>query len=256
MHNIDLEYHVFGVVFIKGGVYFLYVAWIFLVSFDSQKAAIISFTFDDGKAVQLEKGINLFEAMDIEGSVAIITHTLLSHDENYIGLNKLRELENEGWEVLSHSETHPNFNKINNYKTKSEIFNSVNKLYNSGILVEGFVTPYSECNDHCQLYLNKSYKYAFTKYVNSKNVKELVITENTDPYRLYRVGLDKKEINEVLPYVDYIKENGGWVSFYLHGLDDPDYISRVELEKVIDYCKEKNVEITTPKKAFERIFSD
>ncbi len=243
-------------VFIKCGVYFLYVAWIFLVSFDSQNKAIITFTIDDGITVQLEKGMNVFEAKEIEGSVAIITNTLSNSNRKYIELSQLKELQSKGWEILSHSVSHPYFNKINNSQTKSEIISSKSDLNRKQISVTGFVTPYSECNDQCKAYLNKNYEYAFTKYKNTKNIKELIITKDTDPYRLYRVGIDKRELNEVLLYIDYIAKNGGWVSFYLHGIDGNDYISSEELEKLIDYCRLKNVDITTPKKAFDKIFSD
>lgn len=79
-----------------------------LTGWDSQ-SGVISFTFDDGKKSVFSVAYPLFNVHNIPGSVAVITEPIQKGNDNFLSISQLHKLQNAGWEIMSHSITHPRF---------------------------------------------------------------------------------------------------------------------------------------------------
>lgn len=225
----------------------------FLSGYSPKPPAIISFTFDDGYVSTYNKAFPVFKKYNVPASVAIYNNYFQSGN---IGQSRLKTLQRNKWEIISHSLTHPRLNKVSWTKQKNEIVNSYSNFKNRGFKVTGFATPYSECSQTCANITKYRYKYAFTVYKNAKNTnpKNLIITNKVNKYRLYRASLDQLTLKEAKSIVDSVSKNKGWVSFYLHELDKPNYMSSKDLESLVKYIKSKNISINTPTTAVDRIY--
>jgi peptidoglycan/xylan/chitin deacetylase (PgdA/CDA1 family) len=219
----------------------------------SPAPTIVSFTFDDGYKSTYDKAFPIFKKSNYPASVAIYNK---SFESGYMGNSKLKELQRNNWEIISHSLTHPRLNSLSWTKQRNEINNSYSTFKDKGFKITGFVTPYSECSQTCANITKYKYNYAFTVYKNSKtsSPKDLVITKGTNKYRLYRAALDQLTLKESKEIVDYVQKNRGWVSFYIHELDKPKYMSSRDLESLLDYIKKKKISVNTPSKAVDRIY--
>ena len=80
----------------------------------SSQAAMVTFEFDDGWASQWEAFEILSRHRQV-GVAAVPAHTLIFKDyfkDTVLSLDQLKAMQKTGWEVASHSVSHPHFNKI------------------------------------------------------------------------------------------------------------------------------------------------
>ena len=76
----------------------------------------------------------------------------LSEDLNY---------KNAGWQILSHSMTHPRISSTtSNSVLQYEIVNSKNVLTNDGFCITGYESPYDVITTNSASYIKNNYKYA------------------------------------------------------------------------------------------------
>lgn len=228
-----------------------------LVGFDDKKQSIITITFDDGNLSTYQVAYPILKQLDVQASVAIISNTFVQGSSKTLNIKQLKELQQNKWEIISHSVTHPKFTKLKKEQLTQEIYTSFLDMKHNGFRVNGFVTPYSQCPDLCQPTLKRAYSYAFTEYRSpeiNRNLNDLLITKRNNQYQLYRLNIDKLDNDTLISYIDYVAENGGWLSLYLHNVDTPGFISKGTFVQAIEYMKNKDVLITVPSHAVKLIY--
>jgi peptidoglycan/xylan/chitin deacetylase (PgdA/CDA1 family) len=108
-----------------------------------QPQAWVSFTFDDGYASAYSQAAPTLASQGITGT-GYITTNFIGKSE-YMTWDQVRALQNQyGWEIGSHSVTHPLMTTINANKLNTEVVQSKNTLKAQGLNVSSFATPFGD----------------------------------------------------------------------------------------------------------------
>lgn len=148
-------------------------------------------TFDDGYKDVLSLK-NLFEKEKVKPALFLLSD---SGKANYKELNTRREflskvdiksLIKSGWEIGSHSSTHANLANISSKHLQYEVIESKKKLEKDlGIPIRYFAYPRGKYTEDVLNHVKKAgYDLALT-------MDDSVISENTNPFKIPRVGVDR-----------------------------------------------------------------
>ena len=171
---------------------------------------LATFILDDGWAKDLTRIKPLFDQKGIVGCSAIISNNI--GQTNYMTLEQIRILKDSGWEIMSHSKTHPVLTEISELDLNEELGGSFRDLNSLGLEVENMVIPFSQHNARVREVSKKHYKSTFTAMggrisppINSHNLKRTLIGEDQNsPFEYYET------------IIDNTYDNKEWLVFCLH----------------------------------------
>ena len=104
------------------------------------KAAII--TFDDGMLSQYTNGKPILDKYNFKATFYIICNSV--DKENRMNWNNIQTLEEEGYEIGSHSMNHKKLSKLSEEEIRYEIIESKRCLQENGLNVTSFSFPYND----------------------------------------------------------------------------------------------------------------
>lgn len=110
---------------------------------------MITLTFDDNLLDTYEVAFPIMEKYGVKGiaycPTGLLTgsvKTVRTDERAYMNLRQLKELHNAGWEIGSHSVTHPRFDRLNSDETVWELKRSKMYLEGQGFEPLSFSFPY------------------------------------------------------------------------------------------------------------------
>jgi peptidoglycan/xylan/chitin deacetylase (PgdA/CDA1 family) len=126
-------------------------------------------TFDDASLSQLELGLPVLARHGVAGVVFVPTGLVGTsfHGEPLLTLAQLHELDEAGWELGSHTVTHPRLAKdgalqVSRDRLARELTDSRSWLRAHGFEVTAFAYPYGRFNDEVEAQAARTYTYART----------------------------------------------------------------------------------------------
>jgi len=94
----------------------LVISLVILATFnDKSIAAMLTYSFDDGHISVYSKAYSILGNYDQVGTANVISNTVKwadSGEPTRVNSTQLLEMQNAGWEICSHSKSHPRFSKI------------------------------------------------------------------------------------------------------------------------------------------------
>jgi len=75
-------------------------------------AAMLTYSFDDGHITTYTKALPILEKYGQVGTANVVLDFVESGDSDWMDQSQLLDLESKGWEICSHSITHPTFSEI------------------------------------------------------------------------------------------------------------------------------------------------
>jgi len=153
-------------------------------------------------------------------------------------LSILHALENNGWEIASHSVTHPDRLHLN----KSEYKDSKKFFVRQGFKVVGFVTPGGGANATQDRWAKKYYTWTrdvVTYPVGYPYYYMLCNYPPITPYHLIGTETAGHSLAELEKIVDAAYTNHYWIIWMIHQGDMTDS----DLSALIDYTKAKSIQI-------------
>jgi len=215
-------------------------------------AGKITFHFDDCFITQYEQAFPIFQKAGVPGCLVVAA----GEGRHAMTFDQMMEMQNAGWEIICHTFSHIRMaaEPVTEDVAKYEVVQSKQFLEEKGFRVRQFVTPYSACHADTLPMLRAHYDAAFTVYKNSnaQPIEELVIKRPILKYRLNRAVMSGHTLDELKAFVDYVAEHDEWLIFYEHELGAGKNISAEILAAVLQYCKDKDVEILTSSEALDR----
>jgi len=190
------------------------------------REAIVSFSFDDGDMEQT----NILDSMGVRGTVGFVTTWNWNRD-----LFKMHLIENEGWEIASHSVSHLK-------SPETEYKDSKDYLVAQGFKVDGFIYPGGGANDQQVSWASKYYSWARDVVTYNPGYSAYRNLYNLPPFNLYRLkGAQtyNHSLAEFKKIVDSVDKDKGWLIWMIH----VNQISNEDLTALIKYIKGKNVDI-------------
>ncbi len=140
----------------------------FSLSANPENQKKVALFFDDGWKDQYDKAFPVLKNFGFKATFAVITEYIgldRGTSKARMNLSELKELQNSGMEIASHTKTHPHMLNLTHKKLIDEIANSKKALTQLGFNVETFVYPSwrmePDNNRLCEgsrLYLCKNHK--------------------------------------------------------------------------------------------------
>ncbi len=223
--------------------------------------AQISFTFDDGGESDISIVAPLLAQYDITGTSYVVTScvgiVVVPNDCNadpgikYMTWDQIKALQNSyGWEIGSHSVSHPLLSEISASKVEKELANSKKELKKHGIKATSFATPFG---DYDQKVLERIAKH----YDNHRPFHDTGY--NIWPYNDYMLRVQQVQagvsVETVKGYIDKAVADNAWLILVFHDIEDQpatslsDYqYSATDLAEIANYVKVRNIKTTNMSK--------
>ena len=194
---------------------------------------LVSLTFDDGDESILSGGFPILNAKGIPGTLFVIT-TDLSPTFN----PQLKNLENHGWEIGSHSVSHLHIDTLPVEDQIYELSQSKADLQAVGLSITGFAYPYGTGSSEPEVQARVAEYYAYGRSVTGGYNHP-----STPHYKLLALAQEVSDsVDTMKGWVDEAIANSEWLIICMHTVDnsgDPYSISPASLTALTSYIKSK-----------------
>lgn len=191
---------------------------------------MVSFQSDDGPRQDYTVVFPYAKEKNVPFTLGIINYSALP-------VEHILELQNEhGWDVHSHTVTHPRLSQISPEQLDHEMKASKEYLQSIGVKVDSVMYPYGDASKEV---IDAARKYYRAGFGSQQEINRAPI----DPYSIKRISLDSHTVEECKQYVDEIGDDG-WIVFYTHPATMEEG-QRYPFMDLIDYVQEKQIPIVT-----------
>jgi peptidoglycan/xylan/chitin deacetylase (PgdA/CDA1 family) len=205
----------------------------------------VMLTFDDGTESQYENAFPLLEERDMQAVAAVVPDSL--NREDRLSVDHLREMRDAGWDISSHPEGDAFMELDDTDAIRQDIESAHEYLDNRGF-PEGarhMFVPYHNTNEAI-VEITREYHELSSYFGGTPNAVPF-----TDPLHLSRV--DMHDIDGFASLIDMAEEHNQLAIGLAHGVVDEDEIDDDpladmtidELEELLDYIEESDVEVVT-----------
>lgn len=195
----------------------------------------LSITFDDGYRSVHAEAFPVLEDLGVRATTYAITGQVGGgfEDRPLMTWEQLRELQDAGWEVGSHSRTHPDLRNVSDEQLQDEVVGSRQDLIDHGITPATMAAPYGHTNDRVREAVLEEY--------DAFRVTEWGANDRSDPDP---GALNAYWLNDKIGWTDVEDElvNGtleqGWGILMLHSVDaSSDYAYSIDPETLRDVVR-------------------
>lgn len=219
-------------------------------AFTPDRQALVTLSFDDAGQTVYDTAFPILSAKGIPATFYFITQFL---DDPWAA--QLKDLEDHGWEIGSHSKTHPDLTTLNQAELVEELQQSKASLEAAGLTVTGFAYPYGigAAKPDVLNEIKRNYSYA----------RSVTTGENTPIIRQYalyaQAANSSTSVATMKGWVDTAIEDKSWLVIVLHNIDDkgdPYSTPPADLLELAHYIKDKvdagEVRAVTAREGMER----
>ena len=170
--------------------------------------AAVTLMFDDGEDSAYTIAKPILDNFNFKASAAVIVNNI--NKEGNMTLNEIKDLQNNGWEIVSHSMSHQDLTTLSNLQARREMRRSKNWLSLFGLNVNNFALPYGTYNGYI---IGES-----DRYYRSTRAYEL----GDNPQGLYANDVKVRSVYntttpaEVQAWIDEAQANKSWVVLVFH----------------------------------------
>lgn len=216
------------------------------------QVAKVTLTFDDGFASTYNYALPILSQRGIPATEFVATSFI---DKGVTGdglpamtWQQVQNLQNQyGWEIGSHTVTHPELPTVSLSQQKTEIANSKSVLAGKGLQVTSFATPYGAYDNNGLIEIAKSYNLHRGFWDRD--------ALNTYPYDRSVIMVQSVETGvsytTVKGWIDQAISQKKWLVLVFHEVKpalNPNYeytITTQELTQIADYIKQTNIKAVT-----------
>ncbi len=202
----------------------------------------VTLCFDDAYKEVYTIGFPILKEYGIRGTLGIITNEIGGSFEGYplMNLSQITELHNNGWEIASHSVTHPYLTSLTDEEVINELMNSRNALRDFGFKVNAFVVPYGNYDDRIKNLVKKYYYSCRPSILGTNSIPV------EDRYMLKSKWVMNDSFETIKIWIDDAIANDNWLIIMLHNIDKPEReynISSENLREVSQYLTEQKIKV-------------
>lgn len=207
-------------------------------TYGSQPTAMITFSSDDGM-IGIYNNKDLFINRGIPLTCFIITSAVGLADR--VTWEQLRELEEAGWEIGSHSRDHNYLTTVNSSVLYNEVAGSYSDLVAQGFNVRSFAYPYADANNTVTNLVHQY--YTAVRDVGTETTYEAASAEwVTLGMQDYTAMPIVNDLAQLMGFIDTAIANGDWLNFYFHNITADGKLSASStfyMYELLDYVEDK-----------------
>ncbi len=170
---------------------------------------LITFVFDDGNDTDYLLGREIFLEQGAVACSAITTGWI--DTPGHLSIDQIRGLRDAGWEIMSHTVSHPRLTSLDAAQIEGEFAESKAALERRGILVRNVVYPKNMSNELVRKIARKYYR-------SGRGGTYAVNTADTDPYFLKSYAI-KHDLIGLKRLIDGAYAGRSWIVLYQHEID-------------------------------------
>lgn len=206
----------------------------------------VTITFDDFFSSFYTNAFPIFKKYDMTATAYLVSGDI--DKPGIVTKSQLNEMIDYGFEIGSHSVTHPHLPLLSNSALDNELLQSRDQIASYiNLPVNAFASPYGEYNSNVLTHIKQFYDshrsvdvgYNTKDNFDKNNIKAMSVTSNTSP-------------ETVLAWVDEAIRNKAWLVLVYHDIVDngPMYSNTPDhLDKVLSGLKDRGVSVKTNKNA-------
>lgn len=204
-------------------------------------AGYISINFDDGWRSVYENALPVLKEARLPASIFAISKPIIKNNFKYLSAEQLITMQDEGWDIGSHSFDHEHFNQISLDEAEYSLTASKGFLEGMGLYTRGFAFPYGEYNAKTLMMAQKYFSYlrlSDNEY-NPKDNKKII--------NGFILNIDNS-LNEVKKQINWAKKNKAGLVFVFHEVTDNgrEYsIQPSKFKKIVELIKKSGLPIHT-----------
>ena len=181
----------------------------------------VTFMFDDGYKSTRTTAKPILDRYGFVGSSAVVSD--LVGTAGYMTPQDLRDLQAAGWDIASHSATHPSMPSLSTMAAETELQKSKSTLTALGLTIDTFVWPQGD-HDQSLIGLAQAGLPMAPLYRSARNTESDHNAYGTFPYALKTLEvLQTTPLQEVQAWIEDLKAGGRWGIFLFHDVaDNPD----------------------------------
>jgi peptidoglycan/xylan/chitin deacetylase (PgdA/CDA1 family) len=216
-----------------------------------EKMAII--TFDDGWESQYKNAKPILDKYNFKATFYVIGNDI--GKDGRLGWPEIKQLQNEGHEIGSHSMSHVNLDKISPGEQEYEIAESKKYLEDNGIVVNGFSYPFNSGDDDKYVLdeVSKHYKYARTAgMMDSKNTDYQDYTLVGQSFNWVSKEIKDSNLQMLNMFKEYVNKHHSTADIYdvpiliYHRVDNTEGQTSPDLFNAeMEYLYENNFKVVT-----------
>jgi ankyrin repeat protein len=202
-----------------------------------RERAYVSFIFDDGERTDLDIIKRMFLPRGMVGTVAPVSDIVGLRQ--HMDVRELEALEQAGWEIASHSESHPDLSTLGEDGVESELEGSRDALTEMGFDISVMVYPFGSYNEIVLEQVAIKYDGAFAGGYKLN-------TPNANIYALTRYNISNKHSYEdYLAVLDQAMKEGNWLIWAVHTGYDLGWEQQQNLDRLLGVLCERGIAVTT-----------
>lgn len=176
----------------------------------------VTFMFDDGYKSTKTAAKPILDKYGFVGSSAAISSVVGSAGD--MTAQDLRELQAAGWDIASHSVSHPHMDTLSTAGARTELQKSKSALQAMGLTIDSFVWPYGDYNQGV-IGLAQAGLSSAPLYKSARSVESNDNAYGTFPYALKVLELvNTTQISEVQLWIKDLKAGGRWGILLMHDI--------------------------------------
>lgn len=194
----------------------------------------LSLTFDDGLKNHYDVVYPMLKGRGFNASFFVIANMETHESEEIMSFDNLLEMQENGFEIGSHSISHPYFTKLSESEAENELKNSKEILEKGGLEINSFAFPYMDYNEKLLRNANSYYLSVRDNY-----------NFNHGGYLYNVISADREQdIDELCKRIVNAKEKNKWLILVMHKVsENPGRwdISSSDFNKLLDCAEESGI---------------
>lgn len=202
---------------------------------------LVTMIFDDSFITHYTRMKALFAAQGEVACPAIVTDQVGTG--GYMSWAQIIELQAAGWEIMSHTKTHPDLSGLTEAQVRAEFELSDVAFRANGLRVQNLAYPFNLYNEQVRRIAREYFRSArggSLGYPNFDVINTYELEGNN--------AEDHTKLAEYQALVDTAETNEQWLIFYFHTTDDDD---ETMINNLIDYIQGKSIDIVTVNQALD-----
>lgn len=183
-------------------------------------AGLLTLTFDDANRTQYEIALPILKEFGLPGTIFVISGKANAYESDpypwFMGWDQIAEFRDAGWEIGSHSDTHPSLPSVASTEVIRELERASEEIEEHlGILPVSFASPFGDVDARTLDLIMAQYDYHVLARGGSLGRNPL---EGTDPARIGRLNVDYTVAPEaVCGEMLLAAKQGYWLVLMFHG---------------------------------------
>ncbi|MBI4217168.1 MAG: polysaccharide deacetylase family protein [Chloroflexi bacterium] len=219
---------------------------------------IVTFTFDEGRMSTYEVAYPIMKQWGYRGLVFVLTDFVgrvwqgIAGSVQLMGWNELKQLEEDGWEVGSHTASHGNLVAMSYAEIEKELVSSKAILEAHGHKITAVSYPGGGVDARVIEIAGRDYHMGRAAISSTTRWDPFCNCQVEDIFQIDSISLSEKVFTEerLAEYLSAVVDTGAWAVFLIHDVvnrvsEGADQLSTANFEKLLGMVRDRGLRVMT-----------